>query len=184
VRLTERYTDPTVQGAGNLDSGSDAGWLDEVVRRFGDRLVRFAWTYTQDREAAQDVAQDTFVRLHQHHQKHPHEPVTEAWLFTVARRILIDRHRQSLRAPPTVNLDDARPVAAQVTDPERRVVLWDEVAKLPEHERIAVVLFYYQDWSIRDVAHQLAVSENAVRLRLMRARERLMRNLGEEFAHG
>jgi len=173
-----------VRGAWNLEPRPDADWWDEVVQRYGDRLVRFAWTYTQDREAAQDVAQDTLVRLHGHHQKHSHEPVTEAWLFTVARRILIDRHRKSLRTPLTVDLDDADQVAADSADPERRVVLWEEVAKLPEQERIAVVLFYYQDWSIRDVAQHLAVSENAVRMRLMRARDRLMRNLGEEFAHG
>jgi RNA polymerase sigma-70 factor (ECF subfamily) len=69
-------------------------------------------------------------------------------------------------------------------DVEQRLVLWAEVAKLPQKEGEAVVLFYYQDWSVRQVADSLGTSDNAVRLRLMRARDRLAQPLKEASIRG
>lgn len=163
---------------------SDGAWMDEAVRAYGDRLVRFAWTLCQDRERAQDIAQETLWRLWRHHVAHPRDPVSEAWVFTVARRILVDEHRRSVRAPTMVPLDQAETRPAEGADAEQGLVVWAEVAKLPPKEREALVLFYYEDWSIRQVADCLGISENAVALRLMRARARLAQTLKEASIRG
>ncbi len=88
------------------------------------------------------------------------------------------------RAPTTVPLHAAEAREAGGADVEQRLVLWAEVAKLPQKEGEAVVLFYYQDWSVRQVADSLGTSDNAVRLRLMRARDRLAQPLKEASIRG
>ena len=68
---------------------------------------------------------------------------------------------------------------AEDTDPTERLTLWQAVLSLPEELRLTVILFYYDDLSIREISQVLSVSQAAVKTRLSRGRARLRSMLRE-----
>ena len=89
-------------------------------------------------------------------------------------------YEQCRRRRPTVDLSDVEGVLpAEDTDPTERLTLWQAVLSLPEELRLTVILFYYDDLSIREISQVLSVSQAAVKTRLSRGRARLRSMLRE-----
>lgn len=141
-----------------------AQWMDA----WGDRMVRFAYVYTGDNATAQDIAQETFLRLYD--RLRSGAVIQPAWLFRVARNVAVDamrrqqRHQnaqaQLLRERPSVDTSTERVVVRQVID------------TLPETDRTCLLLHYFADWSLEQIARELSLSPAAVKARLHRARVR------------
>ena len=103
------------------------------------------------------------------------ERTARAWLV----KITINWARSQLRRSGRVTcLEDLEGVAGEYHDPAP--TLWDAVCRLPEEQRSVVTLFYYEDWTVAQIARQLHVPQGTVKSRLSRARERLRAMLGEE----
>lgn len=105
---------------------------------------------------------------------------TLAWLYTVARRRLVDRLRR--RRPDVVSLQAVGELQAPRLEYGREVAraLHAALAALPEGHRHVIVLRLLEGRSFADVAARLGVSEEACRMRFMRALERMRRALEEE----
>ena len=109
-------------------------------------------------------------------QKLREEDAARAWLV----KITVNCARQQCRHRGKVlYLSELEPLAGGREDP-RPHELWDAVLSLPPEQRTAVVLFYYEDLSLREIARTLRVPEGTVKSRLSRGRERLRTLLSEE----
>lgn len=154
-----------------------AGWIDEC----GDKIAQFALALTKDSETAQDIAQETFLRLEQWHAAHPDRSVHVGWLYTTAHHLIVDHSR---RHRPEVSWEDYRGTMPHLSgfeaDVATRLSVQDILDALPAADRECLFLFYYQDWSIAQIAHHLGVAEPAVRGRLFRARARFAQHWGGE----
>ena len=139
--------------------------VEAWVHEWGDRITRFAYTYTQDWMAAEDVAQETFIRLY--HQGRAGKSATPAWLFTVARNLAVDRWRR----PVAVALQDQD--AATEPEPDQRLLLRDMVDRMRPKDREVLWLFYYGDFSMAQISAMLRIPLAQVKSRLHRARQRL-----------
>lgn len=144
-------------------------WLDLWVDRYGDRLVKYAFVITRDYHLAQDVTQETFLRLYQFRARSPERDVVPGWLFTTLRRLALTalkrrHHWVGLEGHHTAVPDTAvwLPAAFQ-----------DMMQHLSVADRECIWLFYYNDWTTDAIARHLGQSPGAVRGRLMRARRRL-----------
>ncbi len=156
-----------------------------LVRRYERELYGYLRRYLGDESLAEDVFQDTFLRLYQKAgQYEPGRPV-RPWLYTIATHQAIDALRRSGRRP-AVSLDQARDSDAngelhslldltesQVTDPfehldgeERRERVRAGVDGLPEHLRSTVILAYYQGLKYREIAEVLEIPVGTVKSRL------------------
>lgn len=160
-----------------LAAGGDADAWNGLVRRYLPAVVRCAAYMLGDGAEAEDVAQDTFVRLHR---KLPQweggEEGLAAWLHRVAVNLCIDRHR----APRSAYLEDIGEVAepAALDGPlDRKRHVAAALADLPERQRAALVLVHYQGLSGREAAAALDISVEAVESLLARARRSLRRTL-------
>ena len=97
-------------------------------------------------------------------------------------KITVNCARQQCRHRGRVlYLSELEPLAGGREDP-RPHELWDAVLSLPPEQRTAVVLFYYEDLSLREIARTLRVPEGTVKSRLSRGRERLRTLLSEEIS--
>ena len=141
--------------------------VEAWVGKWGDRITRFAYTYLRDWMAAEDVAQETFIRLYHHGRAG--RPVTPGWLFTVARNLATDR----LRRPVALPLRDDDAALEIKAEPERGVLLRDAVDRLRPRDREVLWLFYYGDYSMAEIAEGLHIPLAQVKSRLHRARGRL-----------
>ena len=158
-------------------AGDRAAW-GALVERHLAAVVGFAWYQLGDRAEAEDVAQETFVRLiGKVDDWRPGGPALRTWLYRVARNLCID-HRRAARTVPLEDLPD-RP--GEAPDLERGVNLRRSVRwaldTLPERQRTALVLVHYQGLTNQEAARMLDTSVAAVESLLGRARRTLRRRL-------
>ena len=174
----QNQTDPVSHG-GKDDSGSDR--VQEWVARYHAALYRFAAGYTRDLELAEDIVQEVFIRAWQTYQRR-REPLAAAWFYQATHRLCIDQHRRATREREGRDRMTGLVERPDATWPEttldiaavRRVM-----NQLSRVDQICLWLFYYGDWPVRSIADELGVTENAIKLRLLRARNRF-RTLWEE----
>ena len=79
----------------------------------------------------------------------------------------------------SVPTDDIEEVPDKETETEEKVTLWETVSRLKLEQRTVILLFYYQDLSIKEISKVLGISEDTVKKRLSRAREALRQSLEE-----
>lgn len=152
-----------------------------LVRSHERRLYGLCLTMMRDPAAAEEVAQDAFVRAYEHLDRFDEDRPFYPWLATIATRLaqsrLRRRARLAAREGGTLDLDRAPagtpdPLAhAVASDRARR--LWERVAALPSGERTAVYLYYRQGLKVADVARTLGVTSGTVKTLLFRARRHL-----------
>ena len=130
-------------------------------------LFRYAYRLTGRRDVAEDVVQDVFLRVVRgldHYQTIGREA---AWLFTIARRLLVDRHRALERQPPP--LGDSTDISVPAHQ-DRSVALAEALAGLREAERDAFLLREIGGLSYDEIALVSHTTPDSVRSRIYRAR--------------
>jgi RNA polymerase sigma-70 factor (ECF subfamily) len=143
------------------------------------RIKRTVALVLRDHEAAEDVTQEAFLKLHQHWVTVSGFEQPDAWVRRVAIRLAVrqvKREQGLLRRLQRVS----DPVPPSVHEPD--VDLANAIATLTPMQRAAVVLFYYDDLPVADIARALVVSQSTVKQHLHRARVRLAALLSEEVS--
>ena len=159
---------------------------DEVVRYYSPMVYRIALTKTQSSYDADDIFQEVFMKLCLHEKPFAGEEHRKAWLI----KVTINCCNSHFTAPwrkNVVSLDDA--MASQIPDetPEAYDLgdgpdVYAQVLKLPQNMREVVLLYYYEDLSIREISQVLQTSEVNVKKRLSRARQKLKLELADNDA--
>ncbi len=135
-------------------------------------LWRYAVRLTGDRARAEDIVQESLLRAWQHPEvTDDNERSARAWLFTVARNMVIDERRSSrFRREITHSLDADR--AAHKAAPDEvnaaldRLVLCDALAQLSPEHRAVIRRSYYLGWTTAQIAADLEIAEGTVKSRL------------------
>lgn len=146
---------------------TESNRLETVIRTYENTLYRAALSILGDPQEAEDVVQDTFLRLWE---KAPifESPAHErAWLLKVA----VNGCKSRLRAPwrrRTAPLLDSYPAA----DPEEQALM-EVIQSLPPKDRTVLHLYYYEGYQTAEIAAMTGWREGTVRSRLARARDRL-----------
>jgi len=139
-------------------------------------IARTVFLVTGDRGWAEEITQDAFMKMLQHWSTVHRYERPDAWVRRVAIRMAVKQaNRERMRRERellAVVRDDPPPLP----DPD----LARSVALLSPMQRAVVVLFYWEDLSVFDIARALEVSESTVKQHLFRARVRLADLLGEE----
>ena len=164
----------------HLRAGCHARAFDLVVPAYKDRVFRLACSILKDRAAAEDAAQETFVRVWKALPRFDGRAALGTWIYAITRNTCLMELR---RRRPTVSFDDPNSTEAQhavasiatgpAGDPERDNLL-RLVDALPRSQQEAVRLFYLEDRSYETVAEQLGMPLGTVKNLLHRARKRLM----------
>jgi RNA polymerase sigma-70 factor (ECF subfamily) len=143
--------------------------FDEIFAAEFTAVERTVFLIVHDRELAKELTQDAFVALLQAWRKVSRYERPGAWVRRVAIRLAVRalrRHEHRSRAERTA------PAPSGVTA-SRDLDVWSAVGTLSPRQRAAVVLFYFEDRSIDDVADMLGCSAQTARVHLFRARQRL-----------
>lgn len=155
--------------------------FDALIERWHAPLWRYVRQLTSNDDAAQEIAQEVWLRVIRGIGRLRDGAKWRAWLFGIARRVLMDRLRAQY-AIPLAAADETEiadvPVEDTGVDPEvLSAALHDELAKLPLIEREVLTLFYLRELSLGEVADILGVPLGTVKSRLFRARHLLRREL-------
>ena len=151
--------------------------LELLIDRYQKNLFAAAFNVCANAQDAEDVVQDTFLQYYSANKQFSDEEHIKAWLLRVAINKAKDMTRRS-RRKNTVSLEELT-TDIPFEDPEVET-FFDEVMNLPEHYRVAIHLFYYEDMAVKDIANCLQISEGSVKMRLSRGRDLLKERLTED----
>lgn len=158
-----------------------------TIRRMIDEhqtaLLRLCYLYLHDVQLAEDAVQETFIKAARTLEKFRGESSEKTWLTRIAMRTCCDMRRSFwFRRMDRRITPEMLPEPAQDTA-EDESALTIAVMNLPQKEREAILLYYYQDMNVSEIADVLGVTQPTVSYRLRRAREKLRRELeGREEA--
>jgi RNA polymerase sigma-70 factor, ECF subfamily len=157
-----------------LSGVGDDPQLAEFCRSEWPRLVGSLGLYVGDRELAEDLAQEALIRVCANWAKVRDAESPSAWAHRVAFNLAKSHHRRQAtwrRLRPRV----LTPLGPVDTDEAAAVAVRDAVAALPDAQREALVLRYFADLSVHDVALATGLPENTVKTHTRRALESLRR---------
>ena len=157
--------------------------IEVLINEYQRNLFAAAFSICKNAEDANDVVQETFIQYYTSKKEFEDEQHLKAWLIRVAVNKSKDITRSFWRRNK-VNLPPEelpeKSLESCMYPVEMR--LFDEVMRLPEKTRIVIHLYYYEDMSVREIAHILMSTEGAVKMRLSRGRNILKASLQEEWS--
>jgi len=150
---------------------------EDVIRQHTDMVYRIAFTYCRNRSDAEDITQEVFYRYLRKTPRLTGEDHLKAWLIRVA----VNASKSLLRTAwlrKTVPISEQEPLPASESTP---VDLYHAVMSLPEKYRSVVILYYYDGFTVGEIAKVLHRTETAVQTQLHRARAMLKEELMEDW---
>lgn len=151
--------------------------LLRLMETYRNDLVRMAYLYLGDRALAEDATQETFLKAYRHLSSFRGESSEKTWLMRIAINTCRDLRRSAWfrRMRRTVSLDQAQITAAE--DFFRDDTVLRAVMALPQRDKQVILLRYYQEMKVAQIARVLHVPEANAASRLKRARDRLRQTL-------
>ncbi len=155
-----------------------------VVDRYSRVVFRLSLSFLRDREAAEEAAQEIFLRAFRSLRRFNRDKPLLPWLYAIAVNHLRTAHRRMTGQRERTAGDSERLPAAPETDPQHIAVAEDDrrsvrraVAALPPSLREPVILYYFEELSVEAISSILGIGAENVKSRLFRARRRLRQAL-------
>lgn len=148
--------------------------FEAVAQRYRDNLFAIAFQYTKNAADADDMVQIALLKCYQNKKPFESEQHARNWLI----RVTVNECKRYLTSPwrrLTAPIDEYAQTLGFESPAQSS--LFCAVMKLPQKYRVCVHLYYYEDYSVREVAELLGLRESAVQTRLMRARQQLKSTL-------
>lgn len=150
-----------------------------LMERYKDNLFAVAFHVCKNAADADDVVQETFIQYHTTTKQFDSEQHIKAWLIRVAINRAVNVTRSWWRRQSAPLEDYIETLSFETPEAE---TLFQTVMGLPEKYRVVIHLFYYEDYSVREIGEILQVSESNVKVRLTRARKLLKNILKEDWS--
>ena len=173
----------------------DESAFDFLVQKYRRPLVSFMYRMARNTAAAEDLAQEVFLRVYRSRQTYEASAKFTTWLYRIATNLAVNHARDTRKERPevTVSLDEpdeetgtTMDVADATISAEENLVrrerlggVRSKVEALPERQRLAVIMHKYQQMDYKQIADVLKLSESATKSLLFRAYETLRDQLKE-----
>jgi RNA polymerase sigma-70 factor (ECF subfamily) len=177
-----------------VKAGDDSAF-DYLVQKYRRPMINFMFRMAHNSAAAEDLAQEVFLRVYRSRQNYEASAKFTTWLYRIATNLAVNHARDTRHDRPentvsldepddqsghTLDLPDKTPGAEEtIVRRERVAAIRQRVQALPERQRIAVVMHKYQQMEYRQIAEVLKLSESATKSLLFRAYETLREQLKE-----
>jgi RNA polymerase sigma-70 factor (ECF subfamily) len=169
------------KGAGAFDEdialverfiSGDAGAFETIYSRYYDKVFAIARGILLDSDEAADAVQEIFTLVYRHLHRFDRRSRFSTWLFRVAVNRSIQESRRNKHRSRHVELTEASaqlaPEEPEAPDPRVQAAM----SKISVNDRALLVLFYWEELSLQEIADSLGTNVNAAKTRLYRARER------------
>lgn len=168
-----------------IEAGREQEAFERLVTAYRRRVFGLGYSILRDRAAAEDLAQEVFVKLWQALPRYDGRAQLSTWIYAITRNTAVSALRARRRS---VSMSDAGVLAevegiaaAPAAEPED-ARLRRQVDKLPEKQRQAVTLYYLDERPVSEVAEMMGLPVNTVKTHLHRARASLAAALGSARA--
>jgi RNA polymerase sigma-70 factor (ECF subfamily) len=157
----------------------DASAFRQLYARVAPRILAYLMALIADRSAAEDLLQQTFLKVHQSRAHYVRDANPVPWIYTIAHRTCLDELRRRKRTPVKLTADGELPrgaeaslsgqAAEQETAPGRDKITIADLESLPRNQREALVLTKIHGHSVAEAAQIAGTTAGAIKLRAHRA---------------
>ena len=158
--------------------------MDQYIRKYGKRLYGLCMALCADKHEADDLYQDTWVKVLKRFDTYDPSRDFEPWLTRLCVNTYRDRLRRLSRSPflnfSSNETKEAFLLTATAPEKEDYSDLYAAIDQLPDKLRLTIILFYFQDMDIEKTAQTLGIPTGTVKSRLHKARIQLKEVLGRE----
>ncbi|MBT8281312.1 MAG: RNA polymerase sigma factor [Muriicola sp.] len=152
-----------------------------LVDRYKYLVFTLACRMLKNREDAEEVAQDTFVKAYKSLKTFKGDAKFSSWLYRIAYRKCLDRLKKEKRRPGagSLEVDGVKDLKASggvlehIESDERSELLKAAIDRLSEIDAALVTLYYYEQLTVREISGILDMSQNVIKVRLFRSRKQL-----------
>lgn len=171
-------------------AGDDDG-LVEIVREYKDGLILFLNTYVRNMTVAEDLAEDTFVRLVTKKPSFRGASSFRTWLYAIGRYVAIDHLRRAskealipMETAEKMSADDfLEQLERDYLKEEQKIAMHRALSQLKQDYREVLWLIYFEDLSYKDAAKVMKKTHRSVETLAYRARKALKEILEREWDH-
>src|SRR5947209_6370900 len=173
----------------------DESAFEYLVQKYRRSMVGFMYRMSHNAAAAEDLAQEVFLRVYRSRSGYEASAKFTTWLYRIATNLAVNHARDTRHERPentvsldepdeesghTLDLPDGTPSAEEnLVQRERLAAIRQRVQSLPERQRIAVIMHKYQQMDYGQIADVMKLSESATKSLLFRAYETLREQLKE-----
>lgn len=153
----------------------EANLLERLMKEYGDSVFRMCFLYLKDYQLAEDATQETFIKAAKGYEQFQNQSAEKTWLT----RIAINSCKSIMRTHWFQNMRNQ----IRDTSPDEKTDLFETmlekdslsraIMKLPQSDRQMILLYYYQELSLKEISEIIEKPVNTVNQKLYRARQRL-----------
>ena len=155
--------------------------ITELINEYGDSILRMCYVYLKDYHLAEDIVQETFLQVYKNYGSFRQDSSIKTWITRIAINLCKNQMRTRWFS---VKREEEFPMLFYTEDYDGvidREQLITAIGNLKPKYREAVLLFYYQELSVKEIADLLNKKESTINVRLKRAREQLKEELKEDY---
>lgn len=150
--------------------------LERIVDCYGTAMLRVCMTYLKDENLAQDAVQDSFVKIMRSWPGFSTPEVERSWIMRVTVNVCKDQLRTAWRKRVTL-VENYPEIPAEQTPKDEPGMLFCAIQNLKPRYKEVIILYYYQQLQVSEIAKALHAPQSTVSVRLKRARKELERAL-------
>lgn len=169
--------------------GGNSNAFAVIVDRYKDLIFSLALKMVKNREEAEEVAQDTFIKIFNSLDKFKGESKFSTWIYKVTYNTCLDRIKRNKKDEGNITIDDfsehlfktMENALSKMVEEERKKSIQDCLNLLPSEEGFLLTLFYFEDQSLEEIAKIMNITANNVKVKLYRSRQKLASILKEKL---
>lgn len=170
-----------------IDQRSDSGraqQLTQWVERYQKPLLNLCYMDLGDRVLAEDAVQETFLKAYRNAASFRGECSEKTWLMRIAVNTCRDMKRSAwFRHVNRRVTPDELPEGMDTASDQAALDLGDAIIRLPEAYKVVILLYYYQDMTLGEIAAIVGVTPSVVSRRIKKACAQLQNALGKEYLY-
>jgi len=169
----QHYIDKILQGETNA--------FAVLADRYKDMIFTLALKMIKNREEAEEVAQDTFIKIYNSLGKFKGDSKFSTWIYKIAYNTCLDRLKKNKKEDNTISIDEFSSHLIKTMDnalsaleeKERKQTIQNCLNLLPSEENFLLTLFYFEDQNLEEIGKIMSITANNVKVKLFRSRQKL-----------
>jgi len=152
-----------------------------LVDRYKDMIFTLALKMVKNKEEAEEVAQDTFIKIYNSLSKFKGDSKFSTWIYKIAYNTCLDRLKKNKKEDNNISIDEFSAhliktmdnALSALEDKERKQTIENCLNLLPSEENFLLTLFYFEDQSLEEIGKIMNINANNVKVKLFRSRQKL-----------
>ncbi|RKR10092.1 RNA polymerase sigma-70 factor (ECF subfamily) [Flavobacterium sp. 90] len=169
----QHYIDKILQGETNA--------FAVLVDRYKNMIYTLALKMIKNKEEAEEVAQDTFIKVYNSLEKFKGDSKFSTWIYKIAYNTCLDNLKKNKKEDLNISIDDFSAhliktmdnALSALEDKERKQTIQKCLNLLPSEENFLLTLFYFEDQSLEEIGKIMSINANNVKVKLFRSRQKL-----------